>query len=54
MRKNVIILSICVSHVIKMEAIICYLCEIATPQKGMVHRNQHIAVSLNLVVSMNV
>ena len=41
-----------------MEAIISYLCKIATLQKEdvqwMVHRNQHIVVAPHLVVSINV
>ena len=42
-----------------MEAIISYLCEIATLQNGsdvqwMVHPNQHVAAAFHLVVSMNV
>ena len=41
-----------------MEAIITYLCKIATLQKRsdvqwMVRRNQHIVAALHLVVSMN-
>ena len=42
-----------------MEAIISYLCKVATFQKevtyieSMVRRNQHIVAALHLVVSMN-